>query len=73
MDEGEDGSRGPDFGVVGSGGFKLGQGENAIANRTGADEEAAHFSWELATYHALPRRRSILSKDSSGAMSLTIT
>ena len=41
-DQGESRARGPDFGVIGSGGFERGEREDYVANGAGADQEASH-------------------------------
>lgn len=43
-DKGEGNARGPDFGVIGPGGFERGERENDVADGAGADQEASHFS-----------------------------
>jgi hypothetical protein len=36
-------ARGPDFGVIGSGGFEGGEREDYVADGAGADQEASHI------------------------------
>ena len=42
LNEWQNRARGPDFGVVGTMRFEFGQGEDAVADGAGADEESAH-------------------------------
>src|SRR5437879_1214408 len=58
-------ARSPDLGVIGAGGFKRGQRKNAVADRTGPDQQSPHYF--------KPYRRRALSRRTMRASSTALS